>query len=136
GQVAFSTGRPRTAASSSTVRATPWAENTVTALGGTSERSSTKIAPLFFRLSTTYLLCTISCRTYTGGPYFSSARSTISIARTTPAQKPRGWARNTSMGRLLCTLHQIHAYLRIARGGDDISNIRASPASAANSPST
>ena len=47
----------------STVRATPWAENTVTARGGTSDRSSTKMAPLFFRLSTTYLLCTISCRT-------------------------------------------------------------------------
>src|SRR5271165_2745262 len=30
-----------------------------------------------------------------GGPYFSSARSTISIARSTPAQKPRGWANTT-----------------------------------------
>src|SRR5215469_4922772 len=30
-----------------------------------------------------------------GGPYFSSARSTISMARSTPAQKPRGWASTT-----------------------------------------
>src|SRR6516225_7640090 len=30
-----------------------------------------------------------------GGPYFFRARSTISIARSTPAQKPRGWARTT-----------------------------------------
>ena len=28
-------------------------------------------------------------------PYFFRARSTISIARSTPAQKPRGWARTT-----------------------------------------
>ena len=60
GQVALRTGRPRAAASSSTVRATPCALNTVTARGGTSDRSSTNIAPLFFRLSTTYLLWTIS----------------------------------------------------------------------------
>ena len=37
--------------------------NTVTAFGGTSDNSSTKIAPLVFRLSTTYLLWTISWRT-------------------------------------------------------------------------
>src|ERR1700737_3059542 len=30
-----------------------------------------------------------------GGPYFFKARSTISIARSTPAQKPRGWAKIT-----------------------------------------
>src|SRR5215475_3485074 len=30
-----------------------------------------------------------------GGPNFFSARSTISIARSTPAQKPRGWANTT-----------------------------------------
>src|SRR3712207_5195026 len=30
-----------------------------------------------------------------GGPYLAKARSTISIARTTPAQKPRGCARMT-----------------------------------------
>src|SRR6476659_4876168 len=100
GQVALRAARPRVEASSSTLRATPWALNTVTAWGGTSDRSSTKIAPLFFRLSTTYLLCTISCRTYTGGPYFSSARSTISMARTTPAQNPRGWARITFISLL------------------------------------
>ena len=35
----------------------------VTARGGTSDKSSTKMAPLFFRLSTTYLLWTISWRT-------------------------------------------------------------------------
>src|ERR1700760_332499 len=39
-----------------------------------------------------------------GGPYFFSARSTISIARSTPAQKPRGWARTTRiMGLVLPT---------------------------------
>src|SRR3954468_2115129 len=32
-----------------------------------------------------------------GAPYCSSARSTISIARSTPAQKPRGLASRTSM---------------------------------------
>src|SRR3954471_11687640 len=32
-----------------------------------------------------------------GAPYCSSARSTISIARSTPAQKPRGFASRTSM---------------------------------------
>jgi len=51
------------AASSSTLLATPCALKIVTALGGTSERSSTKRAPLAFRLSTTCLLCTISWRT-------------------------------------------------------------------------
>jgi hypothetical protein len=35
-----------------------------------------------------------------GGPYFTSARSTISIARTTPAQNPRGWASITFMDRI------------------------------------
>ncbi len=34
-----------------------------------------------------------SLKSFFGGPYFSSARSTISIARTTPAQNPRGCAR-------------------------------------------
>jgi len=32
-----------------------------------------------------------------GGPNFASAISTISIARSTPAQKPRGWAKMTFM---------------------------------------
>ena len=31
-------------------------------------------------------------RTYTGAPNFASACSTMSMARITPAQKPRGWA--------------------------------------------
>src|SRR5665811_983497 len=70
----------------------------VTAFSGISESVSTKRAPLALRLSTTCLLCTISWRTYTGAPYFCSARSTISMARTTPAQKPRGCARTIRMG--------------------------------------
>ena len=40
-------------------------------------------------------LCTIARRTYTGGPKIASARSTVAIARTTPAQKPRGETRTT-----------------------------------------
>src|SRR5258708_40281149 len=51
---------------------------------------STKIAPRRRNCSTTYVLCTISWCTYTGAPYASNASSTISTARTTPAQKPRG----------------------------------------------
>src|SRR5262249_39236132 len=43
--------------------ATPWAEKTVIAPSGTSSNSLTKTAPFAFRLSTTYLLWTISCRT-------------------------------------------------------------------------
>jgi len=35
-------------------------------------------------------LCTISPRTYTGGPSSSRTLSTVSIARSTPAQYPRG----------------------------------------------
>jgi glucose dehydrogenase len=34
--------------------------------------------PLALRLSTTNLLWTISCRTQTGGPYFTSTCSTVS----------------------------------------------------------
>ena len=42
-------------------------------------------------------LCTISWRTYTGAPCFSSARSTVSTARSTPAQYPRGSASSTRL---------------------------------------
>jgi hypothetical protein len=39
-----------------------------------------------------------------GGPYFSSARSTISIARSTPAQNPRGWASTTLNIRVISSI--------------------------------
>ena len=55
--------------------------------------SSTKIAPIFFKLSTTCLLWTISCLTYTGEPNLSILFFTISIALSTPAQKPLGDAK-------------------------------------------
>src|SRR5580693_2383050 len=45
-----------------------------------------------------------------GGPYFFRARSTISIARSTPAQKPRGWARTTRI-----MLHLQRMVQRMAR---------------------
>ncbi|CAM5588544.1 hypothetical protein SGRIM128S_06212 [Streptomyces griseomycini] len=51
------------AASSWTTGATPCAENMTMLPGGTSSVRSTKIAPFFSRVCTTYLLCTISCRT-------------------------------------------------------------------------
>lgn len=53
---------------------------------GTSAVVSTKIAPFLSRVCTTYLLCTISWRTYTGAPYCSRAFSTAITARSTPAQ--------------------------------------------------
>ena len=55
--------RRRVVASPVTVFGTPWAEKiTGWSPSGTSESSWTKIAPFFFRLSTTYLLWTISWR--------------------------------------------------------------------------
>jgi hypothetical protein len=65
---------------------TPCAENTTSAPGGTSSVSSTKIAPRSLRVSTTCTLWTICLRTYTGAPCCSSACSTASTARSTPAQ--------------------------------------------------
>ncbi len=58
-----------------------------------SSSSSTKIAPFFFKSSTTYLLCTISCLTYTGLPYLFKDLLTISMALSTPAQNPLGEAK-------------------------------------------
>jgi hypothetical protein len=43
------------------------------------------------------------------------------MARTTPAQNPRGCARNTSMGRPLRKLHQTHT---VSPRDQDICNIR------------
>jgi len=57
---------------------------------GTSLNSSTKIAPACRNSSTTWRLCTISLRTYTGAPYRFRTILTTSMARTTPAQNPRG----------------------------------------------
>ena len=45
----------------------PWALKITVALSGTSSSSSTKWAPLARSASTTWRLCTISFRTYTGG---------------------------------------------------------------------
>ena len=73
-------------ASACTVGDTPWAENTTVAPSGTSSVSSTKTAPRCARVVTTWRLCTISLRTYTGGPYVSRAFSTATTARSTPAQ--------------------------------------------------
>ena len=56
--------------------ATPCALKTTIPPAGTSSVSSTNTAPLARRSSTTARLWTISCRTWTGGPYSSSARST------------------------------------------------------------
>ena len=65
--------------------------------GGTSSTSSTKIAPLFSSSVTTWMLCTICLRTYTGAPYCSMAFSTAMTARSTPAQYPRGAASSTRL---------------------------------------
>src|SRR5689334_23228461 len=91
------TCRLRAAAVVCTVGATPWAENTTIAPSGTSSVSSTNTAPALASVSTTWRLCTISWRTYTGAPCFSSARSTVSTARSTPAQYPRGSASSTRL---------------------------------------
>ena len=61
---------------------------------GTVLRSLMKIMPRPFRSLTTAVLCTISWKTYSGVPYLTSACSTISTARATPAQKPCVLARN------------------------------------------
>ena len=53
GQVASNTWKPRAAASSCTALLTPCALNTSVAPGGTSSRSSMKIAPLALRSLTT-----------------------------------------------------------------------------------
>ena len=87
----------RSAADVCTVGATPCAENTTIAPSGTSSVSSTNTAPASASVSTTCRLCTISWRTYTGAPCFSSARSTVSTARSTPAQYPRGSASRTRL---------------------------------------
>ncbi len=47
------------------------------------------------RRFTTWALWTISCRTKTEAPHLARACSTIWMARSTPAQKPRGAARST-----------------------------------------
>src|SRR6218665_363625 len=51
-----------------------------------------------------------------GAPNLSSARSTISIARSTPAQKPRGSASNTSWGSCgAISEHSNHMHFKAAR---------------------
>ena len=68
GQVASIVCSDRTAAAACTAGETPCAEKTTRAPSGTSSVSLTNTAPRFDSVSTTYLLCTISLRTYTGGP--------------------------------------------------------------------
>src|SRR5262245_34967572 len=104
GQVASMTRSPRRRASSRTAGEMPWALKITVASSGTSSSSSTKMAPFWRRVSTTRRLWTISRRTYTGGGHTSSATSTMSIARSTPAQKPRGPAnRISAMGAFILT---------------------------------
>ena len=63
GQVASNTRNPRRSASCSTALGTPCALNTKVAPGGTSFKSSMKMAPRERRSLTTWVLCTISWRT-------------------------------------------------------------------------
>ena len=82
----------------------PWALKITVASSGTSSSSSTKMAPFWRSVSTTRRLWTISRRTYTGGGQTDRATSTMSIARSTPAQKPRGPAsRISAMGAFMST---------------------------------
>src|SRR5262245_3194072 len=104
GHVASITRSPRRRASSRTAGEMPWALKITVASSGTSSSSSTKMAPFCRRVSTTRRLWTISRRTYTGGGHTDSATSTMSIARSTPAQKPRGPAsRISAMGAFILT---------------------------------
>src|SRR5215510_1675417 len=96
GHVASMTRSPRRRASSRTAGEMPWALKITVASSGTSSSSSTKMAPFWRRVSTTRRLCTIARRTYTGGGHTCSASSTMSMARSTPAQKPRGPASTIS----------------------------------------
>ncbi len=66
--------------------ALPCADSTMMLPSGTSSGVSTNTAPLCASVFTTYWLCTISPRTYTGAPRSSSRRSTVAMARSTPAQ--------------------------------------------------
>ncbi len=104
GQVASITRSPRRRASSRTAGEMPCALKITVASSGTSSSSSTKMAPFWRRVSTTRRLWTISRRTYTGGGHTDSATSTMSIARSTPAQKPRGPAsRISAIGAFILT---------------------------------
>ncbi len=98
GQVASTVSRPRRAASARTAGETPCAENTTHAPSGTSDSSSTNTAPRRSRSATTWVLCTICLRTYTGAPRWSRTFSTISMARSTPAQNDLGPASSTRRG--------------------------------------
>src|SRR6266540_2508961 len=102
GQVASITSRRRSSAVCLTAGDTPCAEKTTVASSGTWSSSSTKTAPRRSRSATTCSLCTICLRTYTGAPRCASANSTISIARSTPAQNERGLASSTRRGPAAC----------------------------------
>ena len=63
-------------------------------LSGISDISSTKIAPFFVKLSTTCLLCTISCLTNTGDPNLSIDFSTISYLSQVSRARTFGFAKD------------------------------------------
>src|SRR5919197_6739398 len=95
GQTASTTRSPRRSQFRRTAGATPCADSTQISPGGISSSDCTKTAPILSSRRTTWSLWTISWRTYTGAPCCSSRRSTISIARSTPAQNERGAASST-----------------------------------------
>src|SRR5579884_2335367 len=88
----------RAAACARICGATPWALYSSVPPTGTSSTPSTKTTPRDRKRSTTGRLWTISWYTYSGVPYSSRARSRLSMAMLTPAQKPRGLARMMRMG--------------------------------------
>src|SRR3990170_5950163 len=90
------TRSPRRWDSSRTAGEMPWALKITVVPSGTWSSSSRKIAPLRRSASTTSRLWTISFLTYTGVGQTWRANSTMSMARSTPAQKPRGPARTIS----------------------------------------
>ena len=85
-------------ASARTSGVTPCAASITTAPSGTSSSSSDEDRPHRLETLDDVRLCTIWRRTYTGGPNRTSARSTISMARSTPAQNERGAASRMSRG--------------------------------------
>src|SRR6266852_2256749 len=113
GQVASITFSERSLASCRTVGGTPCALKTSTPPCGTSSMDSTKIAPRRRNCSTTYVLWTISWCTYTGAPYASSANSTMSTARTTPAQKPRGRTLSKIFPLSVCIIILMNSFRRL-----------------------
>src|SRR3569833_2015270 len=96
-----------------------------TAPPGSSVSESTNLAPRASSSRTTCSLCTICLRTYTGAPWISSARSTISMARRTPAQKPCGSARMIFFPPGCCLFFSAVAIFKmVANHGDSVNGWR------------